>query len=405
MAYIPLKTVRLFAAEFEKKLKGYTVEKFCHGDDITVYLLDDSLAILVQIVGYKCSLCLNPEQMYGYYRKNPFLEFPKDGETYYHLRIEELTPNTIQFKFNNTKFAKEMEEITGINYLDLCIYFSHYTSMRDEYWRYRTPELEPDANKRINELFPELRLNERCDQWEGEKYYFIVLEMEDSSSEIHRAVAYCLSKPHTYVNKLCQDWIRTGRIAGNSIENGITEREMNSAFNSWSGMKRQKRLEEHLKYFYIEKYFTSKTDAAIYAYDVRKDVLAGKYDNEERSSYLKPVNKWVSEELVYSITKKYYGKKYAVIYQHRPFFLKSSKDGQMSYDVFISEVNVAIEYQGQQHFEPVDFFGGQDAFEDVKKRDAEKAKLSINNGVRLVYVNYWEEISPKLIIDRVGIQP
>ena len=111
MAYIPLKTVKLFAAEFEKKLKGYTVEKYCHGDDITVYLLDDSLAILVQIVGYKCSLCLNPEQMYGYYRKNPFLEFPKDGETYYHLRIEELTPNTIQFKFNNTKFAKEMEEI------------------------------------------------------------------------------------------------------------------------------------------------------------------------------------------------------------------------------------------------------------------------------------------------------
>ena len=49
--------------------------------------------------------------MYGYYRKNPFLEFPKDGETYYHLRIEELPPNTIQFKFNNTKFAKEMEEI------------------------------------------------------------------------------------------------------------------------------------------------------------------------------------------------------------------------------------------------------------------------------------------------------
>ena len=34
MAYIPLKTVKLFAAEFEKKLKGYTVEKFCHGDDI-----------------------------------------------------------------------------------------------------------------------------------------------------------------------------------------------------------------------------------------------------------------------------------------------------------------------------------------------------------------------------------
>ena len=75
----------------------------------------------------------------------------------------------------------------------------------------------------------------------------------------------------------------------------------------------------------------------------------------------------------------------------------------MSYDVFISKLNIAIEYQGQQHFEPVDFFGGEMAFEELKKRDVEKAFVSTQNGVKLVYINYWEERSPQLIVDRVGI--
>ena len=75
----------------------------------------------------------------------------------------------------------------------------------------------------------------------------------------------------------------------------------------------------------------------------------------------------------------------------------------MSYDVFISGLNVAIEYQGKQHFEPVDFFGGDKAFEDLLARDKLKAKLSAENGIKLVYINYWEDITPDLIISRVGI--
>lgn len=64
-----------------------------------------------------------------------------------------------------------------------------------------------------------------------------------------------------------------------------------------------------------------------------------------------------------------------------------------------------IEYQGQQHFEPVEFFGGDGAFQDVQRRDKIKAELSRANGVKLVYINYWEDITPALIIERVGIEP
>ena len=73
----------------------------------------------------------------------------------------------------------------------------------------------------------------------------------------------------------------------------------------------------------------------------------------------------------------------------------------MSYDIFISGLNIAIEYQGKQHFEPVDYFGGEEAFQKVKKRDAEKKKLSEENNVQLIYINYWEDVTPELIQQRI----
>ena len=73
----------------------------------------------------------------------------------------------------------------------------------------------------------------------------------------------------------------------------------------------------------------------------------------------------------------------------------------MSYDIFIQELNVAIEYQGKQHFEPIDFFGGEDSFEKTKIRDEEKRKLSAEHGIKLVYINFDEIITTDLIRSRV----
>jgi uncharacterized protein YkuJ len=103
---------------------------------------------------------------------------------------------------------------------------------------------------------------------------------------------------------------------------------------------------------------------------------------------------------MYKLIRKEF-KNYNVIYQHRPFFLKSSFGGQMSYDVYIPKLKLAFEYQGQQHFEPVDFFGGEESFQLTQIRDREKQKLSKTNGVKLVYVNYWEELTRNLIRSKV----
>lgn len=47
-----------------------------------------------------------------------------------------------------------------------------------------------------------------------------------------------------------------------------------------------------------------------------------------------------------------------------------------------------IEYDGQQHFKPIDFFGGIDGFEKTKIRDNIKNQYCIDNNIRLLRLNY-----------------
>lgn len=82
--------------------------------------------------------------------------------------------------------------------------------------------------------------------------------------------------------------------------------------------------------------------------------------------------------------------------------MRGKNGGQMSYDIFISGINVAIEYQGKQHFEPVDFFGGEEAYKKTIERDKLKRKLSLENGIKLIYINYWEDVTTSLIKDKIN---
>lgn len=60
--------------------------------------------------------------------------------------------------------------------------------------------------------------------------------------------------------------------------------------------------------------------------------------------------------------------------------------GRQHLDIYIPKLGIAVEYQGPQHDAPIEFFGGVEAYEAVKKRDAKKKRLCSRNGVRIVYV-------------------
>lgn len=56
-------------------------------------------------------------------------------------------------------------------------------------------------------------------------------------------------------------------------------------------------------------------------------------------------------------------------------------------DIYLPKLNVAIEYQGAQHYEPIEFFGGQEAFERTIERDKRKKELCEKHKCILIYVD------------------
>lgn len=54
-------------------------------------------------------------------------------------------------------------------------------------------------------------------------------------------------------------------------------------------------------------------------------------------------------------------------------------------DFYLPDHNIAIECQGKQHFEAVDFFGGQEGFEENVKRDKNKLDLCASHNIRIIY--------------------
>lgn len=60
----------------------------------------------------------------------------------------------------------------------------------------------------------------------------------------------------------------------------------------------------------------------------------------------------------------------------------------LSYDFYLPEYNVLIEYQGQQHYEPVELFGGEDYFLKQQKNDKIKKEFSKSNNIYLLEIPY-----------------
>lgn len=60
--------------------------------------------------------------------------------------------------------------------------------------------------------------------------------------------------------------------------------------------------------------------------------------------------------------------------------------GRQSLDFYLPDYNTAIECQGIQHFEPKDFFGGDNGLTEIVKRDNRKLKKCLSNNIKMIYV-------------------
>ncbi|MCB5287914.1 MAG: hypothetical protein LHW64_08915 [Candidatus Cloacimonetes bacterium] len=104
--------------------------------------------------------------------------------------------------------------------------------------------------------------------------------------------------------------------------------------------------------------------------------------------------KWKNEKSLYLLVKQMYSD---AIYQYKPSFLSPQ-----SFDIYIPSLRLAIEYQGVQHYQPIDFFGGEEAYLQYKLRDEKKRKICKENNILLIEWHYQEIVSKKNLKEKVS---
>ena len=105
------------------------------------------------------------------------------------------------------------------------------------------------------------------------------------------------------------------------------------------------------------------------------------------------VSKWKSEQTLFTLVKKEYPD---ALFQFRPRWLEPQ-----NLDIYIPSINVGIEYQGIQHYESIDFFGGENAFIHRQNLDNRKRHLCEENGLKLIAWPYTDEITLKLLKEKI----
>lgn len=75
--------------------------------------------------------------------------------------------------------------------------------------------------------------------------------------------------------------------------------------------------------------------------------------------------------------------------------------GLQRLDIYLPELALAIEHQGQQHYYPIAGFGGEHAFARTQERDERKRALCTENGVTVIEIRYDEPLSMPYLRSRL----
>ena len=83
--------------------------------------------------------------------------------------------------------------------------------------------------------------------------------------------------------------------------------------------------------------------------------------------------KWQKEFELYLTVKRVFPQ---AVFQYRTAWL-----GLQSLDIYIPSIKCAIEYQGEQHYHPVEIFGGEIGYNETVARDKAKLEKCKGNGI------------------------
>ena len=166
-----------------------------------------------------------------------------------------------------------------------------------------------------------------------------------------------------------------------------------SLFEEWFNHRNAKRLYPHSLLggapFGEKPYLQFKIECLYVAADCSDTIKFLSKEAENKARGIAGVPKigegWVSETALFRKLEAEFSNT-KVVQHGRPTWL-----GRQHFDIWFPNWKIAVEYHGRQHFEPVEFFGGKEAFHNTVERDKKKANLSKKHGVKLLIVTETDD--------------
>jgi very-short-patch-repair endonuclease len=127
-------------------------------------------------------------------------------------------------------------------------------------------------------------------------------------------------------------------------------------------------------------------------------------------SYYGKEYKSIDDFLTLGLSKPPYGEKKIIKilekeninYIHQYKFDDCVNINKLIFDFYLPDENICIEFDGKQHFEPINFFGGQEAFDKLKIRDEIKNKYCFDKNIKIIRISYEDiNIIEKIIKENV----
>ena len=80
------------------------------------------------------------------------------------------------------------------------------------------------------------------------------------------------------------------------------------------------------------------------------------------------------------------------LYESQKFFedLKGIRGRVLTFDFYLPQFNLLIEFQGKQHEKPIKYFGGKDSFEIQQEHDRRKREYSKLHNINLLEIWYYD---------------
>ena len=82
--------------------------------------------------------------------------------------------------------------------------------------------------------------------------------------------------------------------------------------------------------------------------------------------------------------------------QEKKFEWLKRDNYNLSLDFYLPDYNIAIECQGEQHFKPIDFYGGEERFKRVLENDLLKLKLCNEHSITLLHKSNVKNCNSKI---------